>query len=140
MNFELGDPETETHDYYRVNVVVPKIGGHKAAEVTGVGVRVCAMDEDDGYRYVQVDLFGYPLTAKGQRSKSAGRNGIYGARDCEVRWSLARAALWASLVHHNIDPTEIPTHNLQTWAEHAEDCAEYHRSIARGILAESGHA
>ncbi len=114
--------------------VVPVTPSYNAYEV--IAIRVVLDQEEDGGDYdVDVTMWGYPLTRKMTRSASKGHGVVYGDRDEEVRFELARKAVLVTLEKHNLQVGQLNT-SLPTWVEHQERIAARHRATAERIAAE----
>src|SRR5262245_2107393 len=145
MEFTFPTPETDIVDTYRVSLNVPAIEAqrHNAYEVTLVRVSLTVVTEDNpeedvvkGDILASVDLSGYQLAKTGQRYMNHPYGTVFGVRDEETRFEIARQALLASCERHHLDPTKVVDHSIATWAE--QQAAQQARLLKQfGITQES---
>lgn len=133
IDFRNIAPATEIVDSYPVPAVaVPPVDspgeGAGGAEITLVQVTLRVIKEDDpdddifaGDVMADVGLRGYRLTKAGKRDARTGSVTIYGLREEETRYEIARAAVQASLGHHGLDGYrhKVIDHPMETWAEYS---------------------
>jgi hypothetical protein len=135
MQIEFSTPETTIEDYYTVNVVAPASERiQETVEITAVKVRLMVMtkaeeDFEPGDISATIDMWGYHLTAKGERAKNKAHGQVYGHWDEETRWEVTRQALLASCERHHLDPTKVRDASIATWAEHQREAEA--RMLAR---------
>lgn len=121
---------TDITDRYEADVVAPAFGSTKAWQVTEVTVRLSPIE--DGRYYADITLRGYALTKAGKRAQNGQYGTVYGERDEQVRYELAREALLATCARHNIAIESVEGGEIDTlpWDEyHAQRQADILRSL-----------
>src|SRR5262245_17726090 len=126
MEFEFPTPETDIVDTYRVSLTVPAIEAQRISpfEVTHVRVSLTVVTEDNpeedlvkGDILASVDLGGFQLAKTGKRYLNHPYGQVFGVRDEETRFEIARQALLASCERHHLDATKVVDFPVGTWAE-----------------------
>lgn len=123
---KLPEPTTsyvDTYCFWNGELTLAASSHDCAREVTRITVEIntAAPDEKDcDPIYVNVDLYGYPLTKAGKRSERQQHGRFYGKHDDKARWDLELAVTLASLTRHGIDPAQAPE-ALRTWEDYQAD-------------------
>lgn len=127
MKFEFNTPETDIVDTYTVSEIVPAMQRERSYEVIRVRVSLTVAQKDNaeddlvaGDIMAQVDMIGYALTKQGQRVKGQGSTHVFGMREDETRYEIARQALLASCERHGLNPTKVVDHPIATFDEYQE--------------------
>ena len=123
MSANLTFRTSEIVDVYDTETRFAKTDHDTAAHVTQVRVEVVPDEEQDSEfpLYVDVHFYGFAVTAKGERSRKSGHGAIYGSRDAQDRYDLAREAALATFARHGLDVTKTDSPFVtQTWEQFQE--------------------